>query len=213
MRKQEKRIGGTGRNKEGRITIRWRGGGKRRIVGEQEEIRGIQEVKEIRRRKGKADVMRIEEEKTGREIERRRTKGVEVGNRIKEIKGEERKNIGDRMEIREVKVGEIIWEVEDKIGTSSGSKIIKVREKGGVSIIKLPSGEEKEVKGETKVTKGYGSNEEWKMYKYKKAGEKRELGKRGKVKGERMNAVDHPNGGRTRKGRISKTRWGKIAKK
>lgn len=51
-----------------------------------------------------------------------------------------------------------------------------------------------------------------KFIKLGKAGSSRKLNKRPKVKGEAMNAVDHPNGGKTHGGKPSKNPWGKIIK-
>lgn len=62
------------------------------------------------------------------------------------------------------------------------------------------------------ATIGQASNIHHKQEIKGKAGKSRHLGIRPHVKGEAMNAVDHPNGGRTRGGKQSKTAWGKLQK-
>jgi large subunit ribosomal protein L2 len=65
------------------------------------------------------------------------------------------------------------------------------------------------VHGNCSATIGEVGNAEHELISHGKAGKSRWLGKRPKVRGEVMNPVDHPHGGRTRGGRNVVSPWGK----
>ena len=88
------------------------------------------------------------------------------------------------------------------------------KDSGKVSI-KLRSGEVRMVEGECKATIGVVSNVDKKNVKLGKAGRKRWLGFRPKVRGVAKNPVDHPHGGgegKTSGGRHPVSAWGKPTK-
>lgn len=84
----------------------------------------------------------------------------------------------------------------------------------GYAVIKLPSGEQRLVLSRCTATVGVLSNPQHKNRKLGKAGARRWLGRRPTVRGVAMNTVDHPHGGGRgkSKGRISQTPWGKPTK-
>ena len=203
-----KRIRGTGRNNQGKITVRHRGRGDKIVSIKEKKIpEGIYKIKRIEGWR----IIEIINKITKLKYKIKRTLDISPGREIK-VLSKERKELkeikykkGDMVPIQQIKEGEIIWDIKG-YGCSSGSKIIKMEE----NKVKLPSGEIKQIKNKEIVKIGIGNI---KPIIFKEiAGTKRHLGIRPRVKGERMNSVDHPNGGRTRKGRISKTKWGKIAK-
>lgn len=124
--------------------------------------------------------------------------------------------------IGELRVGSICCNIELKEG--KGSQFIRsagvfgtIIKKDSLSVqIKLPSGALKEVKKECRVYKGKVGNEEHRNRIIGKAGRNRWLGHRPKVRGEAMNPVDHPHGGKSSRsgglGKPFKNLWGKLAK-
>jgi large subunit ribosomal protein L2 len=75
--------------------------------------------------------------------------------------------------------------------------------------LRLRSTEVRLVHGNCLATIGEVGNSEHEQLSHGKAGKSRHLGKRPKVRGEVMNPVDHPHGGRTRGGRNVVSPWGK----
>jgi large subunit ribosomal protein L2 len=82
----------------------------------------------------------------------------------------------------------------------------------GYALVRLSSGEQRLIHAECMATVGAVSNPDHANISIGKAGRKRWMGIRPTVRGETMNPVDHPLGGRTRGGRITKTPWGKKAR-
>jgi len=93
----------------------------------------------------------------------------------------------------------------------AGAKIIKKLENGLV-LVQLPSKKMVKINSRVFVTIGRVSNSWHKFEVYSKAGYSYILNKKPTVRGEAMNAVDHPHGGRTKGGIPRKNPWGKIIK-
>lgn len=125
-------------------------------------------------------------------------------------------NIGD------LRIGTICCNLEIKPG--KGAKYIRaagvsgtiIKKEGDLVYITLPSGKLLEVSKECKVWRGKIGNEEHRNRILGKAGRNRWLGHRPKVRGEAMNPVDHPHGGKSSRsggfGKPFKNIWGKLAK-
>ena len=213
-----------GRNNSGRITSRHRGGGhkkKYRII-------------DFKRKKidTQATVIRIEydpirtayialieyEDKTKSYIIA--PDKLKIGDKIQS--GEKVDiRIGNAMPLKNIPVGTVIHNVEMKpgkgaqIARSAGSSVNLLAVDSGKAIIKLNSGEIKNVADNCFATVGTVSNLENKNIKIGSAGRKRWLGFRPKVRGVAMNPIDHPHGGgegRTSGGRHPSTPWGKPTK-
>ena len=213
-----------GRNNSGRITLRHRGGGhkkKYRII-------------DFKRKKidTQATVIRIEydpirtayialieyEDKTKSYIIA--PDKLKIGDKIQS--GEKVDiRIGNAMPLKNIPVGTVIHNVEMKpgkgaqIARSAGSSVNLLAVDSGKAIIKLNSGEIKNVADNCFATVGTVSNLENKNIKIGSAGRKRWLGFRPKVRGVAMNPIDHPHGGgegRTSGGRHPSTPWGKPTK-
>ena len=213
-----------GRNNSGRITLRHRGGGhkkKYRII-------------DFKRQKidTQATVIRIEydpirtayialieyEDKTKSYIIA--PDKLKIGDKIQS--GEKVDiRIGNAMPLKSIPVGTVIHNVEMKpgkgaqIARSAGSSVNLLAVDSGKAIIKLNSGEIKNVADNCFATVGTVSNLENKNTKIGSAGRKRWLGFRPKVRGVAMNPIDHPHGGgegRTSGGRHPSTPWGKPTK-
>src|SRR5690348_6794605 len=121
---------------------------------------------------------------------------------------------GNAMPIANIPVGTIVHNVELKIGKggqiarSAGSYAQIVGRDGEYVILRLNSTEQRLVNGRCLATIGAVSNPDNMNITIGKAGRQRWKGWRGHVRGETMNPVDHPHGGRTRGGRHPVTPWG-----
>src|SRR6202051_332167 len=207
-----------GRNNNGRITSRFRGGGHK------------QAYRKIDFRRTKVDVAATVERL---EYDPNRTAFIAL---IKYEDGElayilapqrlgagdtviasERADVkpGNAMPLANIPVGTIVHNIELKIGKggqiarSAGSYAQIVGRDGDYVILRLNSGEQRLVHGRCIATIGAVSNPDNMNVSIGKAGRNRWMGWRGHVRGETMNPVDHPLGGRTRGGRHPVTPWGK----
>jgi large subunit ribosomal protein L2 len=122
---------------------------------------------------------------------------------------------GNAMPLANIPVGTIVHNIELKIGKggqiarSAGTYAQIVGRDGAYVILRLNSGEQRLVHGRCIATVGAVSNPDNMNVSIGKAGRTRWMGRRGHVRGEAMNPVDHPLGGRTRGGRHPVTPWGK----
>jgi len=195
----------SGRNNKGRITVRHRGGGAKKIY----------RIIDFKR----TDKLNIEAKVTAVEYDPNRTTyimlvqykdeekryhiaphTINVGDKI--ITGHKAKiKPGNRMLIANVPVGYTIYNVElheDKggqLGRSAGSSIKLVSLEGEHAQIQMPSGEIRLVSKKCYASIGIASNLEHNNIKIGKAGRKRHMGRRPQVRGKAMNPCDHPHGG------------------
>nr|PZN79414.1 MAG: 50S ribosomal protein L2 [Pseudomonadota bacterium] len=125
---------------------------------------------------------------------------------------------GNAMPLANMPIGTIIHNVELKPGAggqlarSAGSYAQLVGRDGGWAILKLSSGETRQVRAECMATVGAVSNPDHSNQVIGKAGRNRWRGVRPTVRSIAMNPVDHPNGGRTNGGKHWSTPWGKPTK-
>lgn len=127
---------------------------------------------------------------------------------------------GNRLPFKSIPSGTYVYNVELKPG--AGAKIVRsagvfaqvVAQNEGYTQLKLPSSEIRRVQDTCWASIGEVSNEENKLVKYGKAGRSRWMGIRPTVRGTAMNPVDHPyGGGEGQQGRGTKrpkTMWGKV---
>jgi large subunit ribosomal protein L2 len=114
---------------------------------------------------------------------------------------------GNAMPLMVMPIGTFIHNIENKPGaggkvTRSAGNFAQLAGKDeGYALIRLQSGETRKFPLDCLATVGPVSNSDRKNEKLGKAGRSRWLGKRPSVRGEAMNPVDHPHGGRTRGGR------------
>jgi large subunit ribosomal protein L2 len=130
---------------------------------------------------------------------------------------------GNRLPLRKIPVGTFVYNIEikpqggAKLVRSAGSFAQVIANDAGYTHIKLPSTEIRRVHDNAWATVGTVSNDENRLVNIGKAGRTRWLGIRPTVRGSAQNPVDHPYGGgeqRTGRGlRRLKTRWGKPAGK
>jgi large subunit ribosomal protein L2 len=141
-------------------------------------------------------------------------KGLAVGDAIVSGKGSDVRT-GNALPLREVPLGTAVHNVELKPGKggqmarSAGTSVQVVAKEGEYVTLRMASTEMRLVHGDCLATIGEVGNAEHELISWGKAGKTRWLGRRPKVRGEVMNPVDHPHGGRTRGGRNVVSPWGK----
>jgi large subunit ribosomal protein L2 len=213
-----------GRNNNGRITQRWRGGGHKqryRIVDfKRSKVDMPAEVVRLEydpNRSGFIALVRYEDGELSYILAPQRLKEgdkVVSGERV-DVKP------GNAMPMRNIPVGTIIHNVEMKAGKggqlarAAGTFVQLVGRDAGYALLRLASGEVRMVRAECRATIGAVSNPDQQNIVIGKAGRNRWLGKKPSVRGVAMNPIDHPHGGgegRTSGGRHPVTPWGKGTK-
>jgi large subunit ribosomal protein L2 len=141
-------------------------------------------------------------------------KGLKQGDTVMAGPGSDVRT-GNCLPLKEVPLGTAVHNIELKIGKggqicrSAGTSAQVVAKEGDYVTLRLASTEVRLVHGLCAATIGEVGNAEHELISHGKAGKSRWLGKRPKVRGEVMNPVDHPHGGRTRGGRNVVSPWGK----
>lgn len=217
---------GSGRNSQGRITTRHKGGGHKR------------RYRAIDFRYNKHDMpMRIETleydpNRSGfialvvyKDGERRYVlapQDVAVGDELI-VSEKAALKAGNRLRIGNIPVGTFVYNVtlkpdgDAKLARSAGNYVEIIAQDAGQTHLKMPSSEIRKVSDKGWASVGEVSNEQHRLVNIGKAGRNRWLGKRPTVRGAAMNPVDHPHGGgegRAGRGhRRARTKWGKPSGK
>ncbi len=213
-----------GRNNNGHITVRFRGGGVKRryrIIDFKRNKLGV---------KGRVATIEYDPNRTSficlinyLDGEKRyilHCKGLRVGDMIEAGPGSEI-NPGNALPLSKIPLGTVVHNVELKPGKggqvarSAGASLQVVAKEGRYVHCRMPSGEVRLIPCQCMATVGEIGNKEHMGINYGKAGARRWLGRRPHVRGVAMNPVDHPMGGgegRTSGGRHPCTPWGKPTK-
>ena len=214
----------SGRNNNGRVTVRHQGGGHKqayRVIDFKRAKDGIP---------GKVERLEYDPNRTANialvlyaDGERRyiiANKGMAVGQQV--VSGSEAPiKSGNALPIRNIPVGTTICCVEmlpgkgAQIARSAGTSVQLLAREGVYAQIRLRSGEVRRVHVECRATIGEVGNEENNLRKIGKAGAQRWRGIRPTVRGTAMNPIDHPHGGgegRTGEGRVPVNPWGQPTK-
>ena len=213
-----------GRNNQGKITVRHRGGGvkrKYRLVDFKRNKDGITAlVSAIEYDPNRSSNIALITYKDGVKSYIIAPKGLKVGDVVESgVKTDVK--VGNTMEIANIPVGTVIHNIELRPGkggqlarSAGGSAQILGREDKYV-LIRLSSGETRKILGTCRATIGVVGNEDYGLVKVGKAGRTRYKGIRPTVRGSVMNPNDHPHGGgegRAPSGRSGPmTPWGKPA--
>lgn len=215
-----------GRNRFGRITVRHKGGGHKRLsraVDFRFDKIGVP---------ARVETIEYDPNRSGfiglvcyRDGERRYIllpQSVKVGDTVVTSEKAEPK-AGNRMPLKNIPLGSFVYNIELQRG--GGAKLVRsagnfaelIALEGGFAHLKLPSTEVRKVHDSAFASIGAVSNEENWLVNVGKAGRNRWLGIRPTVRGSAQNPVDHPyGGGEGRQGRgtrRAKTRWGKPSGK
>ena len=207
-----------GRDNHGHISMRRIGGGHKRqyrIIDFKRNKPGIiATVREIEYDPNRSARIALLEYADGEKRYILHPKGLKQGDTVVSGSGSDFR-VGNSMPLKEVPLGTQVHNIELKIGKggqmarSAGAFAQVVAKEGDYVTLRLGSTEMRLVHGNCTATIGEVGNSEHELQTHGKAGKSRWLGKRPKVRGEVMNPVDHPHGGRTRGGRNVVSPWGK----
>ena len=215
-----------GRNNRGRITSRHRGGGHRRryriIDFKRNKYDMSGEVLSVEYDPNRSSRIALIEYEDGEKRYIIAADGLRVGNKIiSTLNSQIPFNVGNAMPLGLIPEGLLVHNIELKPGKgaqmarSAGSYARIMASESGMITLKLPSGEMRMVSGNCFATIGMVGNKSHESIIIGKAGRKRWLGRRPKVRGVVMNPVDHPHGGgegRTSGGRHPVSPWGMPTK-
>lgn len=212
-----------GRNNRGRLTVRHRGGGHKRryrLIDFRRNKDGIAaRVATIEYDPNRSARIALLHYIDGEKRYILAPVGLAVGDVV--MSGETADiRPGNCLPLRRIPVGTIIHNIELKIGKgaqivrSAGTSAQLMAKEGSNATVKLPSGEMRMVHQNCKATIGQVGNLDHENVSYGKAGRKRWLGRRPRVRGIAMNPVDHPLGGGEgrSKGNHPMSPWGVLAK-
>ena len=213
-----------GRNNNGHITIRHKGGGHKHHYRVVDFVRAKDGIP------AKVETIEYDPNRMAHialvcyaDGERRyiiAPRGLEVGSTV--LSGAEAPiKAGNTLPIRNIPVGSIIHCVEmqpgkgAQIARSAGTSVTLMAREGTYAQVRLRSGEVRKIHIDCRATVGETSNEEHNLRQYGKAGAIRWKGIRPTVRGVAMNPVDHPHGGgegKTAAGRDPVSPWGTPTK-
>jgi large subunit ribosomal protein L2 len=193
-----------GRNHSGKTTVRFRGGGARkiyRIIDFKRNKDGIPaEVATIEYDPNRNCFISLLRYTDGEKRYILAPLGIKVGDQIESGESCEPK-IGNAMPLSAIPAGMEIHNIEMRVG--QGGKLVRgagnaariVAKEGNWITIVLPSGEMRMIRKECRATIGRLSNPDFQNVRIGKAGRKRHMGRRPHVRGKAMNPVAHPMGG------------------
>ena len=197
---------GSGRNNQGKITVRHRGGGVKRFYRLVDfDFRSVASalVTAIEYDPNRSANIALVQIDGGKKAYVLAGSGMKVGDQL--ASGEEAAiRAGNRLALKNIPAGTQIYNIElvlgkgGQIARSAGTKaqlVSKEASREGFVQVRLPSGEVRLVHENCQATIGTVGNEAHQNIKYGSAGRRRRLGWRPQVRGKAMNPVDHPHGG------------------
>lgn len=196
-----------GRNNQGKITVRHRGGGAKRfyrlidfkfLEGKKAEVIAIEYDPN---RSSNIALLQLETSNgQNKKAYIIAGSGMQVGDKIESGSEVEIKK-GNRMPLSAIPTGTLIYNIELVLGKggqlvrSAGTKASLVAKEGDFCQVRLPSGEVRLIHKNCMATIGNVGNEAHQNIKYGSAGRRRRMGWRPSVRGKAMNPVDHAHGG------------------
>ena len=213
-----------GRNSYGRITVRHRGGGNRRkyrVIDFKRERFGITAtVQTLEYDPNRSSFIALVQYEDGEKRYIIAPQDLKVGDKI--VSGPEADiKPGNALPLINIPVGTFLHNIElypgkgAQLARSAGNTAQLMAKENGMALLRLPSGELRNVPANCMATVGVVSNPEHANVNYGKAGRKRHMGWRPTVRGSVMNPCDHPHGGGEGKSPIGRpgpvTPWGKPA--
>ena len=209
-----------GRNNKGRMTMRHRGGGHKRLYRQidfrrdKRDVVGV--IERIEYDPNRTSFIALVAYEDGEKRYIIAPQRLAVGDKIISSEAADIKP-GNALTLAKIPVGTIVHNIELKAGKgaqiarSAGTYAQYVGRDFGRALLRLSSGEVRMVRLECMATVGAVSNPDQKNINLGKAGRSRWLGRRPKVRGVAMNPVDHPHGGGEGKssgGRHPVSPWG-----
>ncbi len=213
-----------GRNNQGKITVRHRGGGvkrKYRLIDFKRRKDGVTAlVSAIEYDPNRSANIALITYKDGEKAYIIVPKGLTVGTVVESGENVDIK-VGNALPIMNIPVGTVIHNIELKPGKgavlarSAGASAQILGREDKYVLIRLSSGETRKILGTCRATIGVVGNEDYSLVKIGKAGRTRHKGFRPTVRGSVMNPNDHPHGGGEGRAPIGRsgpmTPWGKPA--
>ncbi len=213
-----------GRNQQGKLTVRHRGGGHKRlyrIIDFKRTKDGIPaRVATIEYDPNRSARIALLNYADGEKRYILAPNGLKVGD-VVESGAEADIKPGNALPLKNIPLGTVVHAIELKIGKgaqlarSAGTSAQLMAKEGDYALLRMPSGEIRRVHINCRATIGEVGNLEHENITIGKAGRSRWLGRRPETRGIAMNPNDHPHGGgegRSPVGRKSPmTKWGKIA--
>ena len=213
-----------GRNNQGKITVRHRGGGvkrKYRLIDFKRRKDGVPAlVSAIEYDPNRSANIALITYKDGEKAYIIAPKGLTVGTVVESGENVDIK-VGNALPIMNIPVGTVIHNIELKPGKgaalarSAGASAQILGREDKYVLIRLSSGETRKILGTCRATIGVVGNEDYSLVKIGKAGRTRHKGFRPTVRGSVMNPNDHPHGGGEGRAPIGRsgpmTPWGKPA--
>ncbi|MCF8019119.1 ribosomal protein L2 (BL2) [Petrocella atlantisensis] len=214
----------SGRNNQGKITVRHRGGGakmKYRIIDFKRNKDGVPaKVASIEYDPNRTANIALLQYADGEKKYILAPVGLKVGSTLMSGADAEVKT-GNALPLINIPVGSQVHNIEMKPGKggqlvrSAGNVAQLMAKEGKFATLRLPSGEMRMVPSECRATIGQVGNVDHELITIGKAGRKRHMGIRPTVRGSVMNPCDHPHGGGEGKSPIGRpspmTPWGKPA--
>lgn len=213
-----------GRNNQGRVTSRFRGGGHKRRYRLIDFVRGktgvpalVAEIEYDPNRTARIALLHY---KDGEKAYILAPDGLSQGDEVVSGKNADIRP-GNCLPLGSIPTGTLIHNIEMRLGKggqlvrSAGVAATLMAKDKDYAQVKLPSGEVRKIHIKCRATVGQVSNAEHQNVKLGKAGRSRWLGWRPHNRGVTMNPVDHPMGGgegRTSGGRHPCSPWGQLAK-
>ena len=213
-----------GRNNQGKITVRHRGGGvkrKYRLIDFKRRKDGVTAVvSSIEYDPNRSANVALINYKDGEKAYIIAPANLHVGDVVESGTMTEVK-VGNSMDIMNIPVGTVIHNIElrpgkgGQIARSAGNSAQILGREGKYVLIRLASGETRMILGTCRATIGVVGNEDYGLVKIGKAGRTRHKGIRPTVRGSVMNPNDHPHGGGEGRAPVGRsgpmTPWGKPA--
>lgn len=214
----------SGRNSYGRITVRHRGGGNRRkyrVIDFKREKAGVPaQALTLEYDPNRSAHIALVQYEDGEKRYIIAPNGLKVGDTV--VSGPEADIIaGNALPLANIPVGTFIHNVElypgkgAQLARAAGIQAQLMAKEGAYALIRLPSGELRNVPANCMATIGQVGNIDHENVSYGKAGRKRHMGWRPTVRGSVMNPNDHPHGGGEGKSPVGRpgpvTPWGKPA--
>ena len=214
----------SGRNSYGRITVRHRGGGNRRkyrVIDFKREKAGVPaQVLTLEYDPNRSAHIALVQYEDGEKRYIIAPNGLKVGDTV--VSGPEADIIaGNALPLANIPVGTFIHNVElypgkgAQLARAAGIQAQLMAKEGAYALIRLPSGELRNVPANCMATIGQVGNIDHENVSYGKAGRKRHMGWRPTVRRSVMNPNDHPHGGGEGKSPVGRpgpvTPWGKPA--
>jgi len=214
----------SGRNNQGRITVRHQGGGAKRFYRmvdfKQKKIDMSGTVIALEYDPNRTAFIVLIEYQDKTKAYRLAPQGLKIGDKVI-ISDKAEIKIGNRMKLKNIPIGTEVFNIEmlpmagGKLVRSAGSSAKVMGIEGKHVALKMPSKELRKIHKECFATIGSLSRPEHRYQVLGKAGRKRHMGIRPTVRGSAMVPADHPHGGGEGKAGIGmkhpKTPWGKSA--